>query len=729
MSRLSRCMVTISILFLLTNPVAAESKISFRQITRTHPVAVQRGTSATIEVSSNFTLNGAHATFFDPPGVRMEFAESEVKASEWKDPAESDIGQAFRFQVIVPKGQLPGVREYRIATDQSVSSVAHLLVTDHPIVIEQSKDNSSPIHAQRVPVPSAVCGVVEQFEDVDYYRVSGKAGQDLVCQIFAQRVTRAIHCMAIRYPKIHLMDSMLTLIGPEGQIVGQNDNHVGGDALLHVRLPATGEYVLEVRDTRYAGDPRYTYCVEITNQPVAHGLFPLAVQRPSSDGIKLDQGSSPAEFEVVHSRPQNVDPAPSDPQRLPSRAVARSKLGWQRVRPSLEANDANPVALLVSSHPQLTADGAHDSLDSALELSLPIGVSGRLLLPNQTHYYRFAAQKDVYYSFEVQAQRRGYAVDSLITILDSAGKSLAEADDDAYTKDARLDFQAPRDDSFVVAIRDLNGRSGERYAYHLQAAASGPDFELHGEYYYGMLAAGGRAIWFARLKRLNGFDGPVQVLVDGLPQGVSFTPVTIPGGMNHCGLIFSAAEDAPINASLVRVRGRAQLPRSNGKTIDAIRQGQVTCELRRAGASRFVRAQIRTQLLGVTKPLDLTKVVAHPSQVSLQPGGTAEIQVRIARSPDYADQVLLDTAFSFFSAKYGEQLPPGVTMAASSQTKLVGDNLIGTIVLEANQRPHQVDRLPIAVLARVPITYSIMTNYASNPIYLSISGNSSTAAD
>ena len=648
-----RCTLIGLAAILFVGSVSAESKISFRQLTRTYPVAVQRGSTATVEVSSNFTLNDSHSVFFAPAGPEMQLAETKPKPDEWKDPQESDIGTPFRFRIRVPAHQQAGVYEYRIATRQSVSSVGHLVVTDHPVVVEADKDNDSPSKAQAVSVPAAVCGAIERFEDVDYYRIIGEAGQDLVCQIFAQRVTRAIHCMAIRYPKIHLMDSMLTLLDPTGRVIAQNDNYVGGDALLHCKLPATGEYVLEVRDTRYAGDPRYVYCVEVTNGPLA------------SAGVRAAA---------------LADEAASIPAK----------------------------------------GGTNISRQTALPISLPSQIAGHFAEPNQKHYYEFTARKDDYYYFEVHSQRHGFAVDSVLSVFDGTGKQLATGDDGHFTKDAKLFFKAPKDGAYTVAVRDLIGRSGDRFQYRLSAEPSGPDFEIHGEYYYGMLAPGGQAIWFVKLKRLNGFDGSVEMFVEGLPNGVSFTPVTIPPGMNYCGLIFSAAQDAPINASLMRVSGRAKLPRAGGQTLHVVRHAHVTAELRRAGASRFWRVPIKTQLLGVTKPLDLTKVTASPAELTLHRGGKAEITVRIERSPEYTDQVLLDMAFSFFSTKFGEQLPPGVTISSASDTKLTGDELEATIVLEATQNALTVDRLPIAALARVPITYSIMTNYASNPIYLSV---------
>ena len=699
---------------------AGETKISFRQLTRTHPIAVQRGTTAQIQVHSNFTLDGSHSAFFAPAGPQLTYAETKPRSVDWADPEESDLGEAYRFQVTVPRDQLPGVYEYRIATDQAVSSVAHLLVTDHPVVVEKSGDNSTPQTAQPVSVPVAVSGIADDFEDVDCYRIAGKQGQTFVAQIYSQRVTRSIHCMAIEYPKLHLMDAMLTLFGPQGRVIAQNDNFYGGDSFLHCVLPADGDYILQVRDSRYTGDPRYVYCVEITQRPQAFGAFPLAVQRGKQSRVELVM-SHPESLltggsDAAGLAAQTGSPAP--PAAVTLTNAATNPLGWTTTRSG--APHVQPVQVLVSDHPQLQPPGTHTSRDAALALPLPVGISARFQDAAREHFYRFTAHKDRYYRFEVNSQRRGFAVDSVIAIYDAAGKQMAKADDGWFTKDATLDFQAPADGDYVLSVRDLNRRGGPRFAYHLSAAPSGPDFEVHGEYYYGMLAATGHAIWFVKLKRLNGFNGPVEMRVQGLPQGVSFTPVTIPSGMNHCGLIFTAAADAKINAALVRVTGHATVNDGNGKQIALERAAHVTCELRRAGASRFYRSPIRTQLLGVTKPLDVTSVTATPQSVTLAPGGSATITVHIQRSPAYKDQVLLDMAFSFFSTKFGEQLPPGVSLAASSQTKLTGDTLQGTIVLKAAPNAASVTRHPLAVLARVPITYSIMTNYASNPVLLTV---------
>ena len=61
-------------------------------------------------------------------------------------------------------------------------------MTDHPVELERRGENGTASVAQPVKMPAAVCGTIEDFEDVDCYRISGKKGDDLVAQIFAQRV-------------------------------------------------------------------------------------------------------------------------------------------------------------------------------------------------------------------------------------------------------------------------------------------------------------------------------------------------------------------------------------------------------------------------------------------------------------------------------------------------------------------------------------------------------------
>jgi hypothetical protein len=709
-------------LALLAPAWQAHAAIAFRQLTGTYPVAVQRGTKATVTVYSNFSLDGAYAVFFDPPGIRMTLAEKKPLGGGHN--GKSRAGNPFRFEVEVTADQPSQVYEYRIATPQGVSSIGLLRVTDFPVIQEITSENGTATTAQVFELPAALCGKCEKQEDVDCFRFTGKADDEVVFEIFAQRVMKGIHDMIAGTTTNYVMDPILTLFGPTGQIVAQNDNVFGGDSLLAYKLPVSGDYVLEVRDCRYNGHPKYTYCVEVAKRSFAQCSFPLAVQRART---------TPAEL---------IGPFCENSGKVELTATADAPLGWKDVRFKTARGELNPVAVLVSEHPQQSATGANQSLATATTISLPCGISGRLATDGEAHYYAFDARKDGYYLFEIESHRRGLPLDATLEVFDAAGKKvelldplgkktdmaddpLMPGDDMPFTKDARLHFQAPADGRFIVCVRDLNGRGGPTFAYHLRAEPAGPDFEIKGHYYYAMLAPGTRTVWFVNVNRLNGFKGPVTMFVEGLPAGVSFEPVTIPAGMNDCSLLLTASPDAKVGASLVRVFGQAQVHGSDGKPRAIVHRGRVTCELQGEGGGQYLWP-CRTQLVGVVEKLDLVKVEATPAEITLAPGGKVEIAVRVERDKDYKDPVNLDMVFihpqPFVAVKLGMQLPPGVTLGKASKLRLAdaGGVLNGKIVLEAAANALPVERLPISVLAGVNFSFTINTTYGSNPIYLTI---------
>ena len=690
-SRLS----VLSFIGLLACVASVEAKVGFRQVTATHPVAVQRGTTREVTLRSNFTLDYAYAVIFNKPGITMTFLETKPIAAPRR--GRGSAGAPFRFQVELPEDQMPGVYEYRVATKQAVTSCAQLLVTDYPVITEASSENGTPGTAQTVDFPVAICGICEKTEDVDCFRFRAEAGQELTFQIYAQRVTNKIHSMVVRGPRIYLMDPILTLIGPRGQVLAQNDNFFGGDSFIYAKLPVEGEYTLEVRDARYAGDQRYSYCVEIADRPLIHAVFPMAIQ----------QGTT-AEVDLVGDLLGDVGPVSVNAER-------------PRARIELPQGTTNPLPLLVSQYPQINEREGNNSFEEAATVDLPVGLNGRLGTVDDIDFYRFSASQGQSFCFELESHRHGLPLDSVLELYDVDGKHLAEADDlsSHQTKDSRLLWTAPDDGTYAVAVRDLHGRGGPRFVYHLRAELAQPDFELFGEYYYAMLAPGTRMMWFARIERLNGFEGPVAIEVAGLPSGVTATPVTIPSGMNHCGIILTADASAQIDASLATVCGRATVADVDGNEKQITRFGRATCEQQASGGGQ-ARWLIDTQIAAVTSPLDLSRVIATPEEVTLKPGETAQIDVRIERVEEYTDAVTLDMQFKYFESVLGDQLPPGVTMSSKSKARLTGDVLEGKIVLQANDKALPVDRLPLAVLARVSITFSITTNYASNPVYLTV---------
>lgn len=682
-----------------SGPAHAETKVGFRQLGSTVPIVVQRGKTSEIQIRSNFTLNGAYKVLFDPPGMTAVPLETEPIDAPRR--GRGQPGTPFRFSVDVPADQLPGVYEYRVATRTAVSSVAHLLVTELPVVPETKEENGRPDVAQPVDLNSAIAGTCEKTEDVDCFRFAVTEGQTVTFNLFAQRVTEAVHSMQSGNGT-YLMDPILTLTTTSGQVIRQNDNFFGGDAFLAHTFQQAGEYVVSVRDARYIGNTKYVYCLEVSDQPHVHAVHPLGIQRGMSVPVQMAGHALGESAETI------IDTSAED-----------VTTGWQPMVLETDRGTTNPVSVLVSDRPQMIATDGHHPVEAAEQIPVNCGINGRLTAADQVHRFRFTAVKNQYYKFDVMSSRLRLPLDAVLEIHDASGKKLADADDGTQTKDPTLYFKAPADGEYIVSLRDLHDRGGQRFLYHLQCESSGPDFELHGEYYYAQIAPGTRMAWFARLKRLNGFDGPVEIVVEGLPPGVSYEPVTIPTGMDHCLINLAAEDGAAIDASLVKVAGVAKVATNEQDTRTLKRYGRITCELQTQGGGQ-ARWPIRTSIVGVVEPLDLLSVTADPAELTLKRGGQASFKLKIVRNKDFKEPVTLAMSFLYFKTSFGNQLPPGVTMAGASTGRLSGDTLEGTIVLEASNKALLVERLPVAGMARVPITFSITTNYASNPVYLTV---------
>ena len=98
--------------------------------------------------------------------------------------------------------------------------------------------------------------------------------------------------------------------------------------------------------------------------------------------------------------------------------------------------------------------------------------------------------------------------------------------DDASLRDlgtgARLLFDPPSDGDFVVRVRDVRGESGEDFKYKLTVRAARPGFKVTVKAPEKINLTGGVEFELTA-KRIDGFDGPIEVNIEGIPDGLSMT--------------------------------------------------------------------------------------------------------------------------------------------------------------------------------------------------------------
>lgn len=109
-------------------------------------------------------------------------------------------------------------------------------------------DKASPAPGE---LPLAFNGIIDKPQDIDFFKFTAKAGQQLHVQAYARR---------LRSP----LDAVIVVTNAKGQALGFNDDTGGPDAYLRFGVPADGEYGLYIHDHLRQGGADYVYRVEIT---------------------------------------------------------------------------------------------------------------------------------------------------------------------------------------------------------------------------------------------------------------------------------------------------------------------------------------------------------------------------------------------------------------------------------------------------------------------------------
>jgi hypothetical protein len=351
---------------------------------------------------------------------------------------------------------------------------------------------------------------------------------------------------------------------------------------------------------------------------------------------------------------------------------------------------------------------------------VPCGISGRISRPRDLDYFRFAAVKGKTIRFEVKARRFGTvlrsSIDSVLDVMTEKGEILA-SNDDAFGKDAAIVFTPPATGDYILRIRDLNNKGGPTAVYFIEADWARPDFTLRCDPDKAMIGPGSSTAWYVHVNRLNGFAGPVRIDVNGLPKGMSASPLTIGPALTQGVLVLTAAPDAPRDAQNVQITGMGSVGPSKGPPLQHVAEPEEEIYFPGGGRGIF---NVNEQTAAVTGPSDIMHVDVTPAAITLKPGQEAKIKVKIQRRSDYDQSVSLDVLLRHLGRVFGNPLPPGVTMVEDKSKTLLGGGNEGYIVLKAAANAAPIDNVPIAIQAYVSINFVVKIGYSSQPILLSV---------
>jgi WD40 repeat protein len=227
-----------------------------------------------------------------------------------------------------------------------------------------------------------------------------------------------------------------------------------------------------------------------------------------------------------------------------------------------------------------------------------------------------------------------------------------ENDDDARRElgaDSRLTFTAPKDGQYVVRVKDIRGQQGEKYTYSLTVRPPQPNFEVTLRDRKLAVGPGSGKEFRITARRDDGYEGPIEVAVSGLPTGLTITsPVVIEAGQVEAFGLIMASSDL------------AELPKDIEK------------EIKLTATAKIGDVQVSHAVAGFTElklgpaPKVLARIVVNESgakPVNAPEGGVLEFEIEPGQTimlKLVVERKGFDGVLPFGVADAGRNLPHGV---------------------------------------------------------------------
>ena len=549
------------------------------------PAGAKAGSTVEVVVSGS-DLDAVEALYFSHPAIRSEKVEaptipidpkSKGKTGSSKAMAPPASTAAVRFKVTVPADVPLGHHDVRVISKQGISNPRCFVVGDLPETVEVEPNNDVP-EAQSLALNSTVHGAIASPTDVDYFRFTGKAGQKVNISCLTSSIDSRLQA------DVQVYDD-------QGRLLGSNRGYNGHDALVSVTLPRDGDYWVRVAQFTYTqGTPEYFYRLTVATTPWIDAVFPPMVEpgqatkvtiygRNLPNGVvdpqMMHQGQALEKMVVTVQPPKDRNAARFRGHRSPTLAFAD---GFEfRVKNAV--GTSNPVLIGLAQAPLVLDHPGNDTPETAQSVSIPCEIAGQIEKRRDQDVFRFRAKKGDILSLELWGDRIGSSADFYFTLADAAtGKKINEFDDNPdsalalqfYNRSedpARYRFEVKADGEFLLTVstREAFVQAGPRDQYRLRITPEQPDFRLvampASSYAPDavILPQNGLQSLTVLAYRQDGFDGPIDLSVQGLPAGVTAKPQQVPVGAKRAILVLQTGPGCAPWTGDIRIVGTATI--------------------------------------------------------------------------------------------------------------------------------------------------------------------------
>jgi hypothetical protein len=574
------------------------------------------------------------------------------------------IEESLQVELTIAPDATPGLRDLRVLTPAGISKPLRFQVGTLPEVLERE----APLPpGPPVEVPFVGNGQIMP-RDADTFRFRASAGQHLVLRA---RARTFVPFQADSVPG--WMQTTLAVLDQEGRELAYADEfRFDPDPVLTFEVPRTGVYQVEVRDAIARGRADFVYRISVGELPFVTGIFPLGGTVGQPQEVAVTGWNLPLQHLAL-------DTAPDAPREV-----------------ALTGAVANPVTYDLSALPATPEPAAGEAGEPPI-LALPLLVDGCISSPGERDRLRFRGKRGDQVVIEVRARELGSPLDSVVRLYDGFDRILAWNDDhmveglgvrglglQTHQADSYLQATLPRRGLYTVEIADVRQHAGADHAYRLRVGPPCPDVKLLATPSNLNVPAGRAMPLTVYAIRRDGFDGAIDLHLDGDDRGCRLDGACIPRGRDLVHLTLTAPPDPAAPVFPLHLVGRIQV---DGQIVE--RPVQPADNLQQAFLWRHLvpAEELVVAVIGSGRFAFRVEAIDR-GPVELEPGQTTTVRFRAPpRLP--LDRIRLQPAVAPAGVSLGalERSRRGFTMEIVAADTLDTGTPLDNLIIEIQARP------------------------------------------
>ena len=581
------------------------------------PHGGQLGKVVEVEIRGS-RLDGATAIHFLTPRLRgkiLVVAHNVVKA-----------------RISIDAAAEPGRYDFRIAAPHG-STLAWFDVNTRPETFEKEPNNDAE-RAQELAFPLLLNGVVTQ-RDYDYFKFTARAGQTLVFDLAGGRNESG-------------MDGVLSLLDASGaEIAYVDDYYWFKDPHLAHTFAKDGTYYLRVYGSGESGGRTDDYRLLAGEMPHVYHAMPLGGQRGTTVDVELCGVNLGAVDEALLGDNIAVAEVVSRGERSATLRLAIPEETPEGVYKLHIKGATLPVPFVVSSLPEVTVTtAAAGRKDSPRAVSLPVVANGVIDGPRVGHFFSFEVDEPQTMLLAVDSFRFNFHLDAMVLLYDDAGERIAYQDDPTTNSakepanvDPHLVFPLPKAGRYTVQVRDTAFRGDPNFPYRLTLKRAEPTFVAGVVGTDDTMFRGRTHNVIVQVRRLEGWNTPVEVRVENLPPGVTgpesvIVPVEPTRFRGTCAeehildgtkieYPLTVSADAPLGLNRLRFRARGEM---DGRVVER----DLIPQYAFAPLKRIIGFSQGQEMFATIADLPAL-VLEGPDRTTVPPKGEGTVQVVVSR--------------------------------------------------------------------------------------------------